>query len=27
MPANIVTGHQATQVAHFVSEYAGQEAN
>lgn len=27
MPANIVTGRQATQVAHFVSEYAGQEAN
>ena len=27
MPANIVTGHEATQVAHFVSEYAGQEAN
>jgi mono/diheme cytochrome c family protein len=27
MPANIVTGRQAAQVAHFVSEYAGQEAN
>ncbi|MFL5892902.1 MAG: c-type cytochrome [Solirubrobacterales bacterium] len=26
MPANIVTGQQASQVADFVSEYAGQEA-
>jgi len=26
MPANIVTGKQASQVADFVSEYAGQEA-
>jgi mono/diheme cytochrome c family protein len=25
MPANVVTGHQADQVADFVSEYAGQE--
>jgi mono/diheme cytochrome c family protein len=26
MPANIVTGHEATQVAEFVSKYAGQAA-
>ncbi len=26
MPANIVTGHEASQVADFVSEYAGQGA-
>ena len=26
MPANIVTGREATHVADFVSEYAGQEA-
>ena len=26
MPANIVTGHQATEVAQFVSKYAGEQA-
>jgi mono/diheme cytochrome c family protein len=27
MPANVVTGHEATEVAQFVSKYAGQAAN